>query len=106
MVEVKWSTCSPSFPTIRIRIPVKSAVLSSKILVETNENETGVIKQKLAFSGNGLVVIMFTSLTSTPTNPVQIPTYWIYVRAVDVSQKNQNVSIEYCDLHLGKDFKQ
>ena len=103
MVEVKWSTCSPSFPTIRIRIPVKSAVLSSKILVETNEN---VIKQELAFSGNGLVVIMFTSLTSTPTNPVQIPTYWIYVRAVDVSQKNQNVSIEYCDLHLGKDFKQ
>ena len=38
VVVVKWSTFSPFIPTILVRIPLESTVLSSK-LFEKNENK-------------------------------------------------------------------
>ena len=34
VVVVKWSACSPSFPTIRVRIPLKPTVFSTKYVFE------------------------------------------------------------------------
>ena len=43
---VKWSACSTSTPTIRVRILLTSKVLSVKFVFEKNEN-----KQKMICSG-------------------------------------------------------
>ena len=40
VVVVKWSTCSPSSLTIRVRIPLTPTVLSVKFVREKNENKT------------------------------------------------------------------
>ena len=39
MVVVKWSACSPSTLTIRVPIPLISAVFSVKIVFEKNKNK-------------------------------------------------------------------
>ena len=39
MMVVKWSACSPSTLTIRVRIPLTSAVFSVKSVFEKNENK-------------------------------------------------------------------
>ena len=36
---VKWSACSPSTPTIRVRIPLKHTVFSVKFVFEKSENK-------------------------------------------------------------------
>ena len=39
VVVVVWLACSPSTPTIRVRIPLTSTVFSVKIVFEYNENK-------------------------------------------------------------------
>ena len=39
VVVVKWSSCIPSIPMIRVRIPLKPTVFSVKIAFENNENK-------------------------------------------------------------------
>ena len=39
MVVVKWSACSPSTPTILVRIPLKPTVFSVPFVLEKNENK-------------------------------------------------------------------
>ena len=38
VVVVKWTACSHSTPTIRVRIPLKPKVFSVKFVLEMNEN--------------------------------------------------------------------
>ena len=51
MVVVKWSVCSPSTPSIRVRIPLKPTVLSVKLCLKRtkiNKKEAGAhLKKKL-----------------------------------------------------------
>ena len=58
VVVVKWSACSPSTPTIRVRIPQKPSVFSVKCVLEKNKNkqkESGVGPLKTFNSGCGTV---------------------------------------------------
>ena len=52
MVVVKWSACSPSTPTVRVRIPLKSTVFSVEFVLANNENKqkeagVGPLKKKI-----------------------------------------------------------
>ena len=42
MVVVKWSSCSPSTSTIRVRILLTSTVFSVKFVLEKNQNKQKV----------------------------------------------------------------
>ena len=44
VVVVKWSACSPSLPTIRVRIPLKPTIFSVKLCLKRtkiNKKEAG-----------------------------------------------------------------
>ena len=53
MVVVKWSACSPSPPTIRVRILLTSTVFSVKFVFEKNKIKKmlGVAHLKKSISG-------------------------------------------------------
>ena len=58
-MEVRWSACSPSTPTIRVRIQLKSTFFC-KIVVEKNKNKqkdpgVGPFKTNVQYSGSFLL---------------------------------------------------